>query len=361
MDVKTVLVEHGKRYPDMNIADAVKLLYQSEFGGGHMIVNPLKSLERLQQEWEQVKQQTKSIKACGQKENNPIEEIGDGICRMHLRALEQGLLPETLNRMFVRTADQKVGKLGRFEEKLNMFLHCCEDGTLPFDREEAFRYLTEYQKRGYPAVSHSEDYRNLYHPAYRVVSECYARYYPVFLAIDRLMQTSGKSQIFVAIDGMSGSGKSTMGRILQDIYDCNLFHMDEFFLRPEQRYEERLAQAGGNVDYERFQEEIWDHISDPEGLSYQIYDCGCGKLKDMVRVPYRRLNIIEGVYSQHPYFGNPYDLRFFCQISEKEQISRILHRNGEMMLERFKNQWIPMENRYFDTFRIREQSCSIDG
>ena len=33
---------------------------------------------------------------------------------------------------------------------------------------------------------------------------------------------------------------------------------------------------------------------------------------------------------------------------------RILLRNGERWAERFKNEWIPMEEKYFDAFGIRE-------
>ena len=66
--------------------------------------------------------------------------------------------------------------------------------------------------------------------------------------------------------------------------------------------------------------------------------------------------IIEGSYSQHPYFGEPYDLRVFCEISDKEQKERILKRNGLEMLERFSNEWIPKENAYFNTYKIREKS-----
>ena len=53
---------------------------------------------------------------------------------------------------------------------------------------------------------------------------------------------------------MAGSGKSVLGQLLSEVYSCNLFHMDDFFLRPEQRTAERLAEAGGNVDRERFLE-----------------------------------------------------------------------------------------------------------
>ena len=49
--MKEILLEHFHRYPQMQLQDAVKLLYQSEFGGGHMITSPEKSLKSLEDEW----------------------------------------------------------------------------------------------------------------------------------------------------------------------------------------------------------------------------------------------------------------------------------------------------------------------
>lgn len=34
---KDIIIEHTKKYPQMQISDLVKLVFQSEFGGGHMI------------------------------------------------------------------------------------------------------------------------------------------------------------------------------------------------------------------------------------------------------------------------------------------------------------------------------------
>ena len=58
--------------------------------------------------------------------------------------------------------------------------------------------------------------------------------------------------IILAIDGGSASGKTTLSDSLANIYDCTVFHMDDFFLCPEQRTQERYAEPGGNVDRERF-------------------------------------------------------------------------------------------------------------
>lgn len=366
-EIEEILCSHLARYPQMELVDAVKLLFQSEFGGGHMIANPAKSLAWIRQEWaNQPAGMAPERDAAGRSEQMPygqtasvLEAIGGGICRLYLSALEEGFLPETLNQMFVQTADRKIGRRERFEQKLEALVKGCEQGIFPFDPAGVRAYLDAYRAQGYPPVSHSSAYRDAYHPAYRVVAECYARYYPVFLAIDRALVAAEGRQVVVAVDGMCGSGKSTLGRLLAEVYDCNLLHMDDFFLRPEQRTEARLAETGGNVDYERFQEEVLAHLADPGGFSYQVFDCSVRRLGRVVRVPYKQLNIIEGAYSQHPYFGDVYDLRFYYGIDPQEQESRILKRNGPAMLERFRNEWIPMEMKYLETYQIKEHSMIV--
>lgn len=157
----------------------------------------------------------------------------------------------------------------------------------------------------------------------------------------------------VAIDGMSASGKTTLGQLLHEQFpESNLFHMDDYFLQPHQRTAERLSEVGGNVDYERFMNEIVLHLNDKDGVSYRKYNCKTQTLSSEIHVPWQPLVIIEGAYSQHPYFGNIYDLRIFCEISKEEQRERILKRNGPEMLKRFENEWIPKEHAYFDFLRL---------
>ena len=42
---------------------------------------------------------------------------------------------------------------------------------------------------------------------------------------------------------------------------------------------------------------------------------------------------------------------YFMEVPADEQIQRIRSRNGEAMLRRFKEEWIPMEKRYHEAFR----------
>jgi uridine kinase len=131
--------------------------------------------------------------------------------------------------------------------------------------------------------------------------------------------------------------------------------MDDFFLRPEQRTEERYAEIGGNVDYERFQEEVLLPLRAGQAFSYRPFDCKTFTLSEPVSVQPKRINIIEGSYSHHPYFGDPYDLKVFLSITPELQRERVLQRPA-FLHQRFFEEWIPMENRYFKVFDIPSKS-----
>ena len=171
--------------------------------------------------------------------------------------------------------------------------------------------------------------------------------------------TLSSRPVLIAIDGNCGSGKTTLGSFLAKELNASLFHMDDFFLQPHQRTEERLTEPGGNVDYERFKEEVLDHISDTKGVTFRPFSCSKWQLADAVTVPYNDIIIVEGSYSQHPYFNNIYDIKIFLEISKEEQKKRIVARDKEAMWPMFENKWIPMENRYFEAFKIKEKSDFI--
>ena len=162
--------------------------------------------------------------------------------------------------------------------------------------------------------------------------------------IDTLLEK--KNFVLVAIDGKCTSGKTTLADKLAEIYDCNVFPMDDFFLRPEQRTPERSAEVGGNVDYERFQKEVLLPLKSGKAFSYRPFDCRTFTLAAPVAVTPQKLNIIEGTYSHHPYFCNPYDLKILLTVDEETQRQRILKRPA-FLHERFFETWIPMENKYF--------------
>jgi len=348
-ELKGVLLQQYALYPQMQLTDAIKLIYQSEFAGGHLISDELASLSRLQQEWAQVAGRD------GTSLPPVFEELSDGLCRLNLAPLvNSGVAPTTVNRLFVLTANGHCGQVASFESKLAAFRTWCAEGLFPWSEAEVDTYLTHYRSQGYPAVSHSEAYRAAYAPAYRVISQRFCPYFQLLVQIDRLVAEC--PQVNVAIDGPSGSGKTSLAHLLAEIYDCNVIAMDHFFLPPDLRAPARLEEPGGNVHYERFQTEVLAGLAKGEDFSYGVYDCSQGRIVEQKHVPRKQLNIIEGVYSMHPKFGDPYQLKVFMQVDPSTQSERILRRNGAELHRRFLSLWIPLENKYFTTYNVAQRA-----
>lgn len=170
---------------------------------------------------------------------------------------------------------------------------------------------------------------------------------------------SEKKRLLIAIDGRCAAGKTTLAAHLQEQMDCAVFHVDDFFLRPEQRTAERLGMPGGNVDCERLCSEILLPLKNgADWITYQPYDCKARVLERPVKVRACSVNIVEGSYSCHPSLWNFYDLRIFLTVSAQGQRERILRRNGPKGAVAFRERWIPLEEQYFSAYQI-EEHCNL--
>lgn len=158
-ELLTLLRTHAARYPLMQPCDAVKLLYQNEFGGGHLIADPARSLARIRDE-------AAAFTPCPLTPD--FEDIGGGLVRAHLTCLSC-LTPEQLNDAFVRSARLHTGSLPSFQAKLTHLQESLPALGFHFPPQALDAYLDAYRAQGCPMVSHSDAYRAAYHPAYRVV------------------------------------------------------------------------------------------------------------------------------------------------------------------------------------------------
>ena len=329
------------KYPAAQAVDLLKLLFQGEFGPGHLIADSAKSKRFLAQEYA-------DLRSTGQ---DFAEPIGFGFCRLHLGAMDShGISLETLHRIFELSALSQHGTNEGFADKVAALKELCQEKALPFDKKEINRLCDES-----PALfRHSEAFRRAYSPAYRVVKEEYCRYIPLLARIDGTIVNNPHT--IVAVDGDAASGKTTLGGILRLIYDCNVIHMDHFFPQQEQRTKERLAQPGGNVDYERFKKEILAPLLAQKSFAYRPFDCQTWDFGDEITVTPNHLTIIEGCYSHHPTLEDAYDIKVFLKVDHTEQMRRISLRNVPPLVEKFRDIWIPMEKKYFAAFDVEARS-----
>lgn len=166
------------------------------------------------------------------------------------------------------------------------------------------------------------------------------------------------SPFILALDGRCASGKTSLSAELAKVYGCPVIHMDHFFLPPSMRTSERLAEAGGNVDRERFVNEALTPLRTGLPFSYRPFDCHACAYGSPVEIAAAPLVIVEGSYACHPALRDAYDLTVFMSVSPEVQAERILVRNGEVSARVFAEKWIPLEETYFTAFSVLE-SCHL--
>lgn len=171
---------------------------------------------------------------------------------------------------------------------------------------------------------------------------------------EKVLREKSPRPFLIAIDGRCAAGKSTLAAMIGQRLKCSVFHTDDFFLQSHQRTEERLGEPGGNMDRERFAEEVLKPLNDGNKVLYRPFDCHTMGFSGAVEVTVGQTAVIEGSYSCHPELWDFYDMHIFLNVSEEEQLRRIKKRNGAN-LEMFRNKWIPLEERYFAEFGIMEK------
>jgi hypothetical protein len=98
----------------------------------------------------------------------------DQLVRVHLRPyVRQGGDPEALLQAFIRTANEFKGEPAVLEHFWSVAATMCGEGRLPFSQREMDTFIAARREEGFPAVHHSEVYRQLYRPAYRVILRAY--------------------------------------------------------------------------------------------------------------------------------------------------------------------------------------------
>ncbi|MBE5877797.1 MAG: uridine kinase [Lachnospiraceae bacterium] len=173
---------------------------------------------------------------------------------------------------------------------------------------------------------------------------------------EALLQNEKRS--IIAIEGRAAAGKSTLAKLLQERYQAAVIHMDDFYLPMELRTKERYQEPGGNVHYERFNEEVAESLRQGGAFRYQRFDCSKMALDTWMEVADASLIVIEGAYCLHPKLDIDYTMKIFMDVAPNIQRERIRMRNGEERLEQFLTRWIPYEERYFAEYQIKEQ-CDL--
>ena len=161
---QSIIQSQLSRYPLSQIEDLYKLTHQAALGSEHAVEDLKATRAWMFHELEEMA--NISI--------DPLfDEISpDGqIIRVYLKPfIESGGEPEILLEAFIQTANGFTGSIEKLIQNWRGIERLAESCEINFQAGELRRYISLMDSAGYPAVHHSLQYREAYHPHYRVVS-----------------------------------------------------------------------------------------------------------------------------------------------------------------------------------------------
>jgi hypothetical protein len=159
--VAKLVGEQKTARPEMRVRDVYKLLYQGVFGVGH-IMGP--------GAWDYLQDEAKSIDPKDQPNDPLLETISlDGsIVRVNLRPfIREGhtlkLLMEAMKQSDI------AGNPAAFLEAWDAFAELVWSGQLDFEHNEVDAINKALDRAKPQPMHHTQQYRDVYYPAYRVV------------------------------------------------------------------------------------------------------------------------------------------------------------------------------------------------
>lgn len=162
-DFKKILDEHTERYPEMEIQDYYKLIYQAALGNEHLFHDTASVHAYLLKEFATVPGSDSEIL---------VENItpDSSIFRVHLRAFKhQGGDPDRLFKTMLASAHTFKKSEKRFKRFLRYFEKSYSRSLKKELQSDLPSFMKMMRKNKFPAVHHSAHFRERYHPAYRII------------------------------------------------------------------------------------------------------------------------------------------------------------------------------------------------
>ncbi len=153
------VTEYCRGCSGLEVRDIFKFLYQSCFGCEHLVSDSKKVLKKIKEEM-----------PGAQLDDLPEIEMLDGdFCRVHLKTLKESNAEEALARLFIQSAVKQNDGEERLMNELIKLKLSAKEGSIPFSEEEIDRAILKWRDEGFGPVHHSETFRKMHHPAYRVI------------------------------------------------------------------------------------------------------------------------------------------------------------------------------------------------
>ena len=153
------------------------------------------------------------------------------------------------------------------------------------------------------------------------------------------------ARTLVAIDGRGCSGKSTLATQLADALgpQASVLGVDSFFT-PFAQQEPRAPGVLRHLRWQAFTEAI-AKFKQGCGVTYQPYDWDTDCLLPLETMDTPVL-VVEGLYAMHRDVVDRYDTRIWIEADLATRWNRVLARDGPAAIDRWRDEWVPLEQQY---------------
>lgn len=335
-DMASYLIYQSQLYPESRKTDYLKMLYQAYYGPQHFFrdTDTKPVIDGIKQEAAKINRPQK-----------PYTVLGNDMVRIDLGNRTDSEIRE-LAQSFIASTIVKPDHPYSFEDCLGLLKELTE--------LQIIKIPASPEENPDPPFSHSQEYKDLYDPHYRVMHASTVSPHFIFDDIKNKVMELLKThdQVIIAIDGPAASRKSTLARYLSTLLEAQIIPADDFFLPPKLRTEKRLKNPGGNIHYERLLKEVLLPLKQGTLSKYRRFDCTDNSFKEVSVTP-SKIYILEGVYSFHPFFQPFVDVLVFCEVDKATQIERLKERSTPQIYEAFLTKWLPLEKKYFQSQSFR--------
>lgn len=153
--------EHIKMHPELMPRDIIKFCYQAAYGAEHLLSDKEYAGKMLHDEFENTLPSDIPL----------FEKLSDNYCRVNIAAWRfKGFSEDLLQELFLESVSDKAHhEKEDFHTIIKLASEVISDSCTKEFLAEWNNALSDYIASGIRPVHHSEHYREIYSPAYRVV------------------------------------------------------------------------------------------------------------------------------------------------------------------------------------------------
>ncbi len=151
---------------------------------------------------------------------------------------------------------------------------------------------------------------------------------------------------WVGVDGFGATGKTTLAAaIARALPGAEVIHVDDF-ARP----------CVSTWEQDRFVAQVLTPLRAGRPARYQRWDWGSDAGAEWHDVPPGVPVVVEGVSSTDERLRVPWDVQVWVEAAREVRLGRALERDGEAMMGRWLDDWMPSEERYAAAQRPQDRA-----